>query len=262
MATGREDSKSNNEDKPGCLGTILQALGLAPETTDLEALPYRVRDDFLSPAELSFYHVLRAAVGDWAVVCSKVSLADLFYARSGSHKVNTSYTNRIARKHVDFLVCDPQSMKPLLGIELDDSSHSRTARKRRDDFVDLVFAAAGLPLLRQTVQPTYNVRGLSSTLRSLASKDQQIAAQMSPRPTLQGPLAASPPEAESVGQPVEASPQASPGTEGAPLCPKCGRPMVLRTVQKEGLRKGSRFWGCPSYPQCHGIRELAPEDRG
>jgi hypothetical protein len=249
-----------SEDKSGCLGTILQALGLAPMMTEMEALPYRVRDDFLSPAELGFYHVLRVAVGDWAVICPKVSLADLFYAKSGSHTVNTSYTNRIARKHIDFLVCDPQSMEPLLGIELDDSSHSRAARKRRDEFVDQVFAAAGLPLLRQPVRPTYDGRGLSSALRSLAGRDQQVGAPMSPSPTGQGPLDAAPPEAESVGQPVEASSQASPRAEGPPLCPKCGQPMVLRTVQREGPRKGSRFWGCPNYPRCHGIRALAPED--
>lgn len=252
----------NNEDEPGCLGTILRVLGLAPKTTELEALPYRIRDDFLSPAELSFHHVLRAAVGDWAVICSKVSLADLFYAKTGSHKVNTSYTNRIARKHVDFLLCDPQSLKPLLGIELDDSTHSRAARKRRDDFVDQVFAAAGLPLLRQPVQSAYDVRELGSALRSLAGRDQQTAAQMSPGPTVQGPVDASLPEAEWLEQQAEASSRASPNAEGPPPCPRCGQPMVLRTVHREGSRKGSRFWGCPSYPRCHGLRELAPEDRG
>ena len=250
----------NNEDKLGCLWTVLRSLGLAPKATDLGPLPYLVRDDFLSPAERSYYHVLNVAVGDWAIVCPKVSLADLFYAKTGSHRLNTSYTNRIARKHVDFLLCDPQSLTPLVGIELDDSSHSRAARKRRDAFVDQVFAAAGLPLLRQPVQFAYEMRGLGLALRSLADREMQTETPMSPAATVQGPVDTSVPETESPDQPAEACSEPSPSPEGPPPCPKCGQPMVLRTVKRDGPRKGSQFWGCPNYPRCHGIRELAPED--
>lgn len=38
-----------------------------------------------------------------------------------------------------------------------------------------------------------------------------------------------------------------------PLCPKCGSPMILRTVQK-GSYKGSRFWGCSTFPACRAIK--------
>ena len=47
--------------KPGCLFSILRIFGLRTDAVadaPPESLPYRVRDDFLSPAELSFYHVL------------------------------------------------------------------------------------------------------------------------------------------------------------------------------------------------------------
>jgi restriction system protein len=37
-----------------------------------------------------------------------------------------------------------------------------------------------------------------------------------------------------------------------PVCPKCRRPMVLRTA-KQGSQKGRSFWGCANYPKC---REL------
>ena len=40
-----------------------------------------------------------------------------------------------------------------------------------------------------------------------------------------------------------------------PECPKCGKPMVLRTVQREGPHYGKRFWGCTEYPRCRGVRE-------
>jgi four helix bundle suffix protein len=42
---------------------------------------------------------------------------------------------------------------------------------------------------------------------------------------------------------------------GAPGCPRCGKPMALRTARK-GARAGSQFWGCSGYPQCKGVRGL------
>jgi hypothetical protein len=132
--------------RPGCLAVIRRALdlGTAPWKVEQvpssvrEELPYRVRDDFLSPAERSLYGVLFAAVGEWAGVCPKVSLDDLLYERSGDHGANVGYRNRIAYKHVDFLLCEPGSMRPVLGVELDDASHERAARQVRDEFVDRV----------------------------------------------------------------------------------------------------------------------------
>ena len=84
-------------------------------------LPYRLRDDFLSPAERNFYLVLRTAVSDWGIICPKVSLKDLFYVKSKDPSQYRIYTNKIDRKHIDFLLCDPKTARPLLGIELDDN---------------------------------------------------------------------------------------------------------------------------------------------
>jgi len=41
----------------------------------------------------------------------------------------------------------------------------------------------------------------------------------------------------------------------APTCPDCGRPMRCRTARK-GARAGTRFWGCPGYPECRGTRPM------
>lgn len=38
-----------------------------------------------------------------------------------------------------------------------------------------------------------------------------------------------------------------------PSCPKCGQKMIVRDGPY------SKFWGCPSYPKCHGIRKLTRE---
>lgn len=46
--------------------------------------------------------------------------------------------------------------------------------------------------------------------------------------------------------------KAQASTSGAPLCPKCGKPM-LRRMQKKGQMQGREFWGCSGYPECDGI---------
>jgi len=48
-------------------------------------------------------------------------------------------------------------------------------------------------------------------------------------------------------------------SSAAPACPRCGKPMALRTACK-GVRAGSQFWGCSSYPQCKGVRPLEESD--
>jgi hypothetical protein len=252
----------NDNEEPGCIGAILQALGLSPKDAGEEIYPYHLRDDFLSAVELNFYRVLQTAVGDWAVICPKVSLGDLFYAKSGDHKANVGLRNRIDRKHMDFLLCDPRSMRPLVGIELDDASHHRPSRQDRDRLVDKVFDAAGLPLLREPARASYSPRQLEVALKELAGA-------VSPEPiSHQTPDS---PAAVEAGEPAENQlDTTSQGNDGSssplqatstpPACPKCGEPMVLR-VAGRGSHQGERFWGCPSYPRCHGKRAYLPEKK-
>ena len=46
-------------------------------------------------------------------------------------------------------------------------------------------------------------------------------------------------------------------TESVPNCPRCDRPMVLRTVRK-GANAGSGFWGCTEFPRCRGTLQVQP----
>jgi hypothetical protein len=149
-----------------------------------------------------------------------------------------SYYNRIAAKHVDYLLCDPVTMKPLVAVELDDASHNRADRKGRDELVDKVFQAAGLPLLHVTAQREYNPR--------------EVMAQVAPhlKDKISTPAM---PVVPSVPQPAEA---VSSSTSSTPLCPKCGIPMVVRTVVR-GEHKGKQFYGCQNFPSCREMKPIA-----
>ena len=218
-------------ENPGCLGAILRLFGgsASVETgaTSTESLPYRLRDDFLSPAELAFYRALVTSVAGEATVLTKVNLADLFFV--SQPRENAAYRNRIDRKHVDFLLCDATTMRPLVGIELDDRSHEATKRQERDRFVERVFDTAGLPLVRVPLRSGYSV----NELRSVLAPHVRIT----------------PEDAGGDVDPVDREVAPAAGTGQAPTCPKCGVPMVMRTASR-GERRGERFYGCPNYPRC------------
>ena len=40
-----------------------------------------------------------------------------------------------------------------------------------------------------------------------------------------------------------------------PQCPKCGERMVKRVARK-GRNAGGKFWGCPRFPKCRGVRQI------
>lgn len=225
------------------LRTILRALGLSPEAIDdvIErildflsvkddsasppAYPYAVRDDFLSPAEQNFFLVLKVAVADSAIVCPKVTLGDLFYARVSDPSQYRTYTNKIDRKHVDFLLCDPQTLRPRTGLELDDASHQRSDRQARDVFVERVFAAANIPLVRVPVRRSYSV----SEVRALI--DPHLVT----------------PDVTSSRSEAPSAQRSAP-----PPCPKCGVEMILRTPNPGSTYK-EPFWGCVHFPRCRSI---------
>jgi hypothetical protein len=227
--------------KSGCLGLLFQFFGIAtsppargpiasyvsagPESErqpkpqpepESKPLPFRLRDDFISPAEISFYHVLLSVVDNGLTVCPKVNLNDIFFVSRPDQ--NQAARNRISRKHVDFLLCDSRTMRPLVGIELDDSSHAREDRQARDAFVAEVFKAAGLTLLRFPVQRSYQRAEITSRL--------------------------SPFLAEALFPAHPPVPPVMEDAASAPLCAKCGIPMVVRSGNR------GQFYGCSNYPKC------------
>ena len=51
--------------------------------------------------------------------------------------------------------------------------------------------------------------------------------------------------------------QKSDQATSSPTCPRCGKPMALRTARK-GPNAGQSFWGCTAYPDCTGTRPADP----
>ena len=126
--------------------------------TDERATPiYEAAPYLLSKGEYAFFLQLDTAVAqlDRYVICPKVRIADFLRIRRNV-KNKQSARNGILQKHVDFLICTNRPLKPILVIELDDRSHNRPDRKRRDEFVDAACSDADLPIIHVRAAATYD----------------------------------------------------------------------------------------------------------
>lgn len=112
-------------------------------------------------------------------------------------------------------MCDPGTMKPICGVELDDISHTSKKSYARDLFVEKVYNDANFELIRLSSKYTY--KEIETALTGVFNRPQEI------------------PEVQIDNETV--------------LCPKCSIPMVLRKSTK-GQNAGKEFYGCTNYPQC------------
>ena len=135
-------------------------------------LEFRRRSFLTSKGENAFYLVLQEAVGAHYGISMKVRLADLVEptAKAGSLAATWAF-RRISQKHIDFVLYDPRSTLVRLAIELDDASHERRARRRRDLYVDTVLESAGIPLLRCRASSEYNTRDLQEEINRMTQND-------------------------------------------------------------------------------------------
>jgi hypothetical protein len=160
--------------KPGCLSILLNLFNLAPKEEN--TYPYLLQDSILTKNELAFYHSLNRIVGNKFIILSKVRLSDIFITQQG--KGYYAALNRINPRHVDFLLVDLNTFKPILGTELDDKSHNRPDRQERDDFVNGLYDAMNLPLLRMQAKHGYDVNeiksGIITTIKGNRSKQNSV----------------------------------------------------------------------------------------
>jgi hypothetical protein len=130
------------------VGSIVLSV-LAPKWKNkLNADVYRKQELLFSAAELNFLSVLDQVIAPGQRVLGKVRVADLVSVRAGLNpKIRQIAVNRVAQKHVDFVVCSGPSLVPICAIELNDSSHNSSSAKRRDEFLASVCKQVELPLL-------------------------------------------------------------------------------------------------------------------
>ena len=186
-------------------------------------MPYRLRENFLSAPELALFRMLNTMAGQHYVICPKVALNDIFYIVRPNENVH--FFNKFFRKHVDFLLCEPDTLKPAIGFELI-KSVGRDEIREGDLFMQELFLSARLPLVHVPTREKYSRSALEELLQQAIARVKET-----------GPL------------------KAIAHTDSVPMCPVCGRMMVLR-IHRSGSNAGKKYYGCMDSPKCNGVVEI------
>ena len=182
--------------------------------------PYRLREPFLATPEAALFRALKQMVGERYVIFAKVSLNELFYIIRPNENVH--FFNKIFRKHVDFLLCDPKTFKPEIGVELV-RSVGRDKTRASEQFMEDLFLTAGLPLVHIPSGDHYEISDLISLFQLAVAKARDAGERK-------------------ISGSIE---------DSVPSCPVCGKMMVLRT-RRSGPLSGELYYGCIDNPACPG----------
>jgi len=122
---------------------------------------FRKKEYLLTPAELKFYKLLKTITDKLGYnLFTQVSLYEIVQTQ------NNLYFNSIKSKSIDFVITQ-ENCKILLCIELDDISHTREDRIKRDNFINELFEELNIKLLRVPVQSFYNLEELEKEIKTL-----------------------------------------------------------------------------------------------
>lgn len=135
-----------------------------------EVTGYEAQETLISPAEVKALAYLRRAVGNTGHVCPQVRIADFVQVASTKNRSawHTAF-NKISRKHVDFVIINATGVVQFV-VEVDDRSHDRPDRKKRDIFVDQVMHQAKIQLIRVQPNKLDQSQELDLALTALQSK--------------------------------------------------------------------------------------------
>ncbi len=242
---------------------VIAALWKRQTEDPSEEVTYEARPELFSPAERSFFGVLEQAVAGQYRVMGKVRLGDLLQPEKDlTRSQRTGAWNRIHQKHVDFVLCQPDTLAVAGVVELDDASHRRKDRADRDGFVDKALSTAGIPIVHFVACKAYSVQELTAKLGEVFS----LGSEASEPVALSGVVQE---EQASVAVPaglvdeirteenVVVGVSQDPANEQVALiCSACSSPMVKR-LAKKGPNAGKWFWACSAFPKCRMVVEIA-----
>lgn len=127
---------------------------------------YIKKQHLLRKDEAEFLRILEQIIDNRYYIFPQVHISSIV-----EHKINgqnwKGALSHIDRKSVDYLVCDKQYLSPILGIELDGSSHSEEDRISRDTVVERVFKDINLPLLRIDVRDRSNIEFIQGEIAKI-----------------------------------------------------------------------------------------------
>lgn len=134
---------------------------------------YLKRESLLLEHEQQYFRTLTQVVGAHATVFPKVRLSD-FIQPHGVQPEQRAHWMRVQRRCVDFLLCSPNTLSPVLAIDLD----TRAKKRRREqspggDVVDKALKTANIPLLRIRATREYDPHEVLHQIRLVLATSEE-----------------------------------------------------------------------------------------
>lgn len=147
--TGRKTRRKRQE--PKVKDTEFEAESLT-ESLIRKGGAYIGNDFLMSPTERDVYKVLERAYGDKYYIFAQVRVVDVL--RPNMKKYHTwtkeykALFRQVSQWHFDYVMCDKEDFRIYCALELDDPSHERPDRQRRDRILNAVCLDGGVDLKR------------------------------------------------------------------------------------------------------------------
>ncbi|MDA9557010.1 DUF2726 domain-containing protein [Vibrio sp.] len=177
----------------------------------MKDIHYKQKGTILTQQESTLLNALIQAVGKHGIVLSKIGTHHIVQPNSQKKKQNLIGFNRISRNHFDFVICDPQTMKPKVVLEFDDGKPLDKKKIERQVLIKHICQTASLPLISVNVKHSYQV----SRLKQLLSAHVNTGT----------------------------------AAHNVRFCKRCNSPMIVKTATS-GAYQGRRFYTCSRMPQC------------
>ncbi len=226
-----------------------------PSVGVTEPIPYRAYDTFLSESEQSFFRALLLALDPGRYhVFTKVSLNELFWSPKIKKSDGIEYSINIINDHVDFLICDAQTFKPVCGIEIDDPTRDDVKDAFKISFINHVYLSSNLTLYRMPAKSSYEATDIIEMIEGEKYKviddDSYRSSILSSITDHHTGIIDTVSSNGSVKRHKQKRDYDSAVEQG--ICSKCQSSMKQRAVLK-GKFKGRTFWQCTNYPACTNI---------
>ena len=118
----------------------------------------------LTTQQQEFYKVLTKLVGAHSVIMPRVNLSNLVHF-PGDNPGYEQHWKRVLREWVDFVICSPTSISPVLAIKLETRGERKRRKLGRFDVLEDTLKSASIPLLRYRIADSYDAVEIMSKIR-------------------------------------------------------------------------------------------------
>ncbi|MCV2883700.1 DUF2726 domain-containing protein [Aestuariibacter sp. AA17] len=146
---------------------IVVAIGAIKLSDGGVAFPFKRKNTLFTQVECTFLDLIEKAVGhQYRIVC-RVRLTDVLALRQNTDKKTAKHAfSRASGKHLDFVLCDKQTMSPVVAIDLVHAAGKDGYKAQRDWFISGALDAARIPHLRIKVKSGYTTKDIADCIEA------------------------------------------------------------------------------------------------